>query len=704
MDVMAWLGGLGLEQYAPAFRDNDIDGEILRDLTAEDLVGLGVTSIGHRRKLIAAIAALRESPAVVAVPAAPIEPSGAAAAERRQVTILFCDVVGSTELATRLDPEDLREVLDAYRRCVAEVLARFGGFVAKYMGDGVLAYFGYPQAHEEDTEQAVRAGLAIVEAVGRLALPHRLEVRLGIATGLVIVGDLIGLGAAQEQAVVGETPNLAARLQALAEPNTVVIAAATRRQIGDLFELRDLGPQALKGFAGASEAWKVLGESEVASRFEALRSRATPLIGREEELELLLRRWQQAKAGEGRVVLLSAEAGIGKSRLAEALRERIAGEPHRRLRYFCSPHHSESALYPIIGQLERAAGFARDDTPAAKWRKLTVLFADDGSTDDLALLADLLSLAAGPGTAVGLTPQQKKERTFEALMRLLDDLARQRPVLMVFEDLHWMDPTSRELLDRAIARVERLPVLLIASFRPDFQPSWTGLPHVTMLALNRLGRRDGATLVERIAGTAALPADLIAEVVERTDGVPLFLEEVTKALLETAGGADGATARGIIAGIPGERVAVPPTLQASLLARLDRLGPAAREIAQTGAAIGRDFSYELLAAVAGSGDAETRAALGQLVAAGLLFQRGTPPAADYQFKHALVQDTAYGTLLRSPRQALHGRIAAAIETHLPDRVDREPEILAFHLGEAGQTESAAVHWRKAARPNRLRSF
>jgi AAA ATPase domain len=313
----------------------------------------------------------------------------------------------------------------------------------------------------------------------------------------------------------------------------------------------------------------------------------------------------------------------------------------------------------------------------------------------LALLADLLSLAAGPGTAVGLTPQQKKERTFEALMRLLDDLARQRPVLMVFEDLHWMDPTSRELLDRAIARVERLPVLLIASFRPDFQPSWTGLPHVTMLALNRLGRRDGATLVERIAGTAALPADLIAEVVERTDGVPLFLEEVTKALLETAGGADGATARGIIAGIPGERVAVPPTLQASLLARLDRLGPAAREIAQTGAAIGRDFSYELLAAVAGSGDAETRAALGQLVAAGLLFQRGTPPAADYQFKHALVQDTAYGTLLRSPRQALHGRIAAAIETHLPDRVDREPEILAFHLGEAGQTESAAVHWRKA---------
>ena len=697
MDVMAWLRGLGLEQYAPAFSDNDIDSEVLRDLTAEDLASLGVASVGHRRKLLAAIAGLREAPAVPAVsaPTAAVEPVDAAAAERRQVTILFCDIVGSTELATRLDPEDLREVLGAYRLCVAEVLGRFGGFVAKYMGDGILAYFGYPQAHEEDAERAVRAGLAIVEAVGCLPVPHRLEVRLGIATGLVIVGDLIGAGAAQEQAVVGETPNLAARLQALADPNSIVIAGATRRQIGNLFELRDLGPQALKGFAGASEAWKVLGDSGVASRFEALRSRATPLIGREEELELLLRRWQQVKTGEGRVVLLSAEAGIGKSRLAETLRERIGGEPHKRLRYFCSPHHSDSAFYPIIGQLERAAGFTRDDDAGAKRRKLAALLADGDVGDELMLLADLVSLPGEADAAIHLTPQQKKERTFGALLRLLDDLARQQPVLMVFEDLHWLDPTSRELLDRIIERIDHLPVLLIATFRPDFQPPWTGLPHVTTLTLNRLGRRDGAALIGRIAGDGALPADLVAEVVERTDGVPLFLEEVTKAVLETAGGLGGAAARGIIAGIPAARVAVPPTLQASLLSRLDRLGPAAREVAQTGAAIGREFSYELLAAAAGSGDAETAGALGQLVAAGLLFQRGAPPAADYQFKHALVQDTAYGTLLRGPRQALHGRIAAAIETRLPDRVDREPEILAFHLAEAGDSERAAVYWRKA---------
>ena len=462
-----------------------------------------------------------------------------------------------------------------------------------------------------------------------------------------------------------------------------------------MFELRDLGPQALKGFAGASEAWKVLGDSGVASRFEALRSRATPLIGREEELELLLRRWQQVKTGEGRVVLLSAEAGIGKSRLAETLRERIGGEPHKRLRYFCSPHHSDSAFYPIIGQLERAAGFTRDDDAGAKRRKLAALLADGDVGDELMLLADLVSLPGEADAAIHLTPQQKKERTFGALLRLLDDLARQQPVLMVFEDLHWLDPTSRELLDRIIERIDHLPVLLIATFRPDFQPPWTGLPHVTTLTLNRLGRRDGAALIGRIAGDGALPADLVAEVVERTDGVPLFLEEVTKALLETAGGLGGAAARGIIAGIPAARVAVPPTLQASLLSRLDRLGPAAREVAQTGAAIGREFSYELLAAAAGSGDAETAGALGQLVAAGLLFQRGAPPAADYQFKHALVQDTAYGTLLRGPRQALHGRIAAAIETRLPDRVDREPEILAFHLGEAGDSERAAVYWRKA---------
>ncbi len=713
-DVTAWLRALGLEQYEPAFRDNDVDGAVLPELTAEDLVALGVSSIGHRRKLLAAISALREGPAprggaprgetAPGEVIGPSEPADAASAERRQLTIMFCDVVGSTELATRLDPEDLREIIAVYHRRVAELLTGFGGFVAKYMGDGILAYFGYPEAHEEDAEQAVRAGLAIVEAVGRLDLPQRLEVRLGIATGLAVVGDLIGAGAAQEQSVVGETPNLAARLQALAAPNAIIIAEATRRQIGSLFEVRALEPQSLKGFAARQQAWQVLGESDVASRFEALRSRAAPLVGRDEEVELLLRRWAQAKSGEGRVVLLSAEPGIGKSRLAEALEERIGAEPHRRLRYFCSPHHSESAFYPIIGHLERAAGFARGDDAARKQRKLAELLARGPAEDDLPLLAELLSLPGGESrSSLELTPQRKKEKTFDALLRILESLAAQQPVLMVFEDLHWMDPTSRELLDRTIARAERLPVLLIATFRPEFQPPWIGQAHVTMLALSRLGRREGAALVRQLAGNAAaLPDDIVEEIIERTDGVPLFLEEVTKVVLEAADGPDAAKARALAA-IPGARPAVPATLQASLMARLDRLGAAAREVAQTGAAIGREFPHELVAAVAPRAEAETREALARLVAAGLVFQRGMPPAADYQFKHALVQDTAYGTLLRGPRQALHGRIAEAIETRMPDRAEREPEILAHHLAEAGQPERAASYWLAAGRREAGRS-
>src|SRR6516164_9475214 len=363
MDVAAWLRGLGLEQYAPAFRDNDVDGEVLPELTADDLISIGVTSVGHRRKLLAAIAALRTEPPTAAPAAsatsAPISPP-TIDAERRHLTLMFCDLVGSTPLSARFDPEDLREIIGAYHRCVADTVARFAGFVAKYMGDGVLIYFGYPEAHEDDAERAVRAGLAIIDAVGRLATSTPLNVRLGIASGLVVVGDLIGMGAAQERGVVGETPNLAARLQSLAQTGTLVIADNTRRQIGALFELEDLGPRPLAGFVEPQRAWRVLGESGVVSRFEALRSEATPLVGRDEELELLLRRWQQAKAGEGKVVLVSGEPGIGKSRLVSELGRRIASEPHTRLRYFCSPHHQDSALYPFITQLERAAGFGRD--------------------------------------------------------------------------------------------------------------------------------------------------------------------------------------------------------------------------------------------------------------------------------------------------------------------------------------------------------
>jgi len=697
MDVAAWLRGLGLEQYAPAFRANDVDGEVLPELTADDLIGLGVTSIGHRRKLLAAIAALGTEPPLGAQSATSATSASTAAptidAERRQLTVMFCDLVGSTALSTRHDPEDLRELIGDYHRAVAETVGHFDGFVAKYMGDGVLIYFGYPQAHEDDAERAVRAGLAVIEAVGRLPAQQHLSVRLGIATGLAVVGDLIGEGAAQERGVVGETPNLAARLQGLAAPNTLIIGEATRRQVGGLFDLADLGPQALTGFAEPQPAWRVIGESGMLSRFEALRSGATPLVGRDEEVELLIRRWQQAKSGEGRVVLISGEPGIGKSRLTAALSEHIGSEPHTRLRYFCSPHHQDSALYPFIARLERAAGFARDDTVEEKLGKLRALLAPGTQDDDdIALLSELLSLPSSAAD-LNLSPQRKREKLFEAVLNQLEAVVRRRPVLMVFEDAHWIDPTSRELLDLTVDRVRRLPVLLAITFRPEFQPPWGGRSHVTSLALNRLGERDGEALVQTLAGNAALAPEIVAEIVERTDGVPLFVEELTKAVLESA--AQGDRVAAVLGTASLAALSVPATLHASLMARLDRLGPMPKEIAQIGAVLGREFAYELIEPVAQRHERELQAALDRLGEAGLLFCRGTAPHASYLFKHALVQDAAYSTLLRGRRQELHARVGAVLERHFADLVERQPELLAHHLTAAGATERAVEQWLKA---------
>jgi class 3 adenylate cyclase/predicted ATPase len=611
-------------------------------------------------------------------------------AERRQLTVMFCDLVGSTALSARLDPEDLREVIASYHRAVAEAVAGFDGFVAKYMGDGVLVYFGYPQAHEDDAERAVRAGLGVIDTVGRLDVKSvGLQARVGIATGLVVVGDLIGEGSAQEQSVVGETPNLAARLQALAEPDAVVIAAGTRRLLGDLFEVRDLGAVEVRGIADPVPVWQVLRPSAVPSRFEALRGSAlTPLIGRDEEIGLLMRRWARAKTGDGQVVLISGEPGIGKSRIAAELEERLHAEPHIRLRYFCSPYHQDSALYPFVDQLDRAAGFAREDVPSTRLEKLEALLARAAPPDeDVALLADLLCVPCAERCPLpNLSPQRKKERTLEALIRQLEGLARQQPVLMVFEDAHWADPTSRELLDLTIERIRTLPVLLIVTFRPEFQPSWTGQPQVTILALNRLDRRDRSALVAQIASREALPDEVVDQIVDRTDGVPLFIEELTKSVLES--------------GVP--LVGIPATLHDSLMARLDRLA-SVRLVAQIGAAIGRQFSYALLRAVSRLPEDELQAALGRLVACELVFQRGAPPDALYTFKHALVQDAAHGSLLRSTRQQLHAQIAEALEAHSPELMDSQPELFAQHYAEAGLVQKSVEHWGKAGRRSAARS-
>jgi class 3 adenylate cyclase/predicted ATPase len=711
-EIANWLRGLGLEQYASAFHDNAIEIEVLHELTADDLRDLGVSLVGHRRRLLGAITRLRHGSPISDAPVASTAPArpehgagiGNSSAERRQLTVMFCDLVDSTALSTRLDVEDLREVIQAYHTTVATEIGRFGGFVAKYMGDGLLIYFGYPQAHEDDAERAVRAGLGLIDAVRRLDIKSvALQTRVGIATGLVVVGDLIGEGSAREQSVVGETPNLAARMQALARPDTVVIAVGTRRLLGDLFEYRDLGPVEVKGIARPVPVWQVLRPSVVESRFEALRGSAlTRLVGRDEEIDLLLRRWARAKTGEGQIVLVSGEAGLGKSRICAALAERLHGESYLRLRYFCSPYHQDSALSPFIEQLGRASGFTREDTPASRLERLEALLARAGPPDeDMGLFVDLMSLPASERHPLpNLSPQRKKERTLEALLRALEGLAARQPVVMVFEDAHWIDPTSRELLDLVVERVRRLPVLLIVTFRPEFPPPWTGQPQVAMMTLNRLDRRDRTALVEQIAGGKVLPDEVIDQIGGRTDGVPLFVEELTKSVLES-GLLREEGDRYVLDG-PLPPLAIPTTLHDSLMARFDRLS-SVRLVAQIGAAIGREFSYALLHAVSRLPEDELQSALGRLVASELVFPRGTPPDAVYVFKHALVQDAAHGSLLRSSRQQLHAKIAEALETLSPEVMETRPELFAQHYAEAGLIEKSVVCWSRAGHRSAARS-
>lgn len=616
--------------------------------------------------------------------------------ERRHVTVLACDLVGTSALAARLDPEELQALITAYQGCCMPIISRSGGVAGRHSGTEMLAYFGHPQAHEHDIECAVRAGLTLVDAVSRLdgGSAGSLQLRVGIATGPVVVGDLIGVGADQH-VIIGEAVQLAGALERIAEPNTVVIAASTRRLVGNLFDCVDLGQMELNGFCGPVPAWRVLGPSGIDSRFEALRAPTTPLIGRDEELDLLLRRWRQAAHGDGRVVLLSGEPGIGKSRLTVELQERLQSEAHTCLRYFCSPHYQDSTLYPIISQLQGAAGFRRDDTDEQRLDRLEAVLAraTNDLGDDARLVADLLSVPTGGRYAcLDLTPQKRKEKTLRVLLAQLEGLAAQQPVLVVFEDVHWTDPTSLELLDLIVDRVSTIRVLLIITYRPEFAPPWIGRPQVTLLTLNRLLPAQRAEMIAAVTGGKALPLEIADQIIDRADGVPLFIEELTKSVVES-GHLMEANDRYALTG-PAAPVSLPLTLQGSLLARLDRL-PETREVAQIGAALGRSFSHELMSAVAQMPRQHVDDALARLVHAELIFRRGSPPDAAYTFKHALVQDVAYGTLSRSQRQLLHARITKTMEDQFPDTVATEPALLAHHCAEAGSIGKAISYRRKA---------
>ncbi|MGE0827250.1 MAG: adenylate/guanylate cyclase domain-containing protein [Candidatus Binatia bacterium] len=629
-------------------------------------------------------------------------------AERRQLTVLFCDLVGSTALSERLDPEELREVVSAYQVTCTEVIQHYGGYLAQHLGDGLLVYFGYPVAHEDEAARAVRSGLEIVAALPGLnaylqglvgtqqVLP--LQVRIGIHTGLVVIGE-IGSSAKRELLALGETPNIAARLQGLAEPDTVVMSAATQQLVQGLFECQDLGPQTLKGILTPLGVYRVLGESGVQSRFEVAVGRGlTPLVGREEELSILQRRWAQAKEGAGQVVLLSGEAGIGKSRLVQELKQSISAEGVTRIEFRCSPYHQNSALYPIIDHLQHLLQFAREDTSAVKLEKLqhTLSRYRFPQAETVPLVAALLSLPHPEGyPPITLSAQKQKEKTQAALVAWLVEEAERQPVYNMWEDVHWADPSTLEILTLLVDQVPMTQLLTVLTFRLEFLPPWGNRSYLSQITLSRLGHTHIETMVAKVSGSQTLPADILQQIVAKTDGVPLFVEELTKAVLE-------AEAVGARRAVPLQTLGIPATLQDALMARLDRLGDA-KEVAQLGATIGREFSYDLLQALAVVSETLLQQGLRQLVEAELIYQRGLPPQATYLFKHALIQDTAYHSLLKSRRQQLHQQIAQMLTERFPETVQTQPELLAHHYTEAGLKEQAIPYWQQAGQRATQRS-
>ena len=714
--VSAWLENLGLGRYSEAFQCNAIAWDVLPELNEGDLEALGVL-LGHRKTLLRAIAHLSQSaegrgPGSIPIavsPETPPVPLERDQAERRQLTVMFCDLVDSTALSRRLDPEDLQDVIRRFLDACSQAIGRFNGYIAKYMGDGMLVYFGYPQAHEHEAERAVHAGLAILDTVTALQQdnPHpefRLAARIGIATGQVVVGELMGQDTAKERSVFGETPNLAARLQALAQSNQLVIDPLTKRLIGNAFEFVDLGALSLKGFETPVHAWQVLSNKSSVSRFESDRSlQLTNFVGREEELSLLLGRWREAVEGEGQVVLLCGEAGIGKSRMIRSLCDRLADEPYQRVQFQCSPYHTNTALYPAISLLREAAGLTGQDSAEAQLNKLEALSIDSGIDrhDTVALFADLLSIRDDqryPPLAV--SSEKRKDMTLEALVHHLQRLADRSPLLFIVEDVHWLDPTTLDLMTRIIDRIRQMRMLLLITCRPDFKPVWADYSHVTSLTLSRLPRRQSAELVAAMTGGKTLPPEVQQAILAKADGVPLYIEALTENVLGSGlltEDHQALTLKGPLKGLP-----IPDSLQALLMERVDRLGPA-KEIVQTGAAIGRDFTYELVRATVDATDSQLRQALDLFVASGLMFQEGEIPNATYHFKHALVQEASYSTLPKKPRRLLHARIAKALESRFAERVKLEPELLAYHYEEAGLAGPAVEYWFRAARRDAERS-
>lgn len=714
--VSVWLDNLSLGIYRESFQHNAITWDVLPELNEGDLEALGVL-LGHRKKLLRAIAQLSQSAEVMGSRSIPVGvitkeqpvPPERDQSERRQLTVMFCDLVDSTALSRRLDPEDLQDVIRRFLDACSQNIGQFNGYIAKYMGDGMLVYFGYPQAHEHDAERAVHAGLAILDTVKALHHdnPHPevgIAARIGIATGHVVVGELMGQDTAKERSVFGETPNLAARLQALATPNQLIIDPVTKRLVGNEFEFLDLGTMSLKGFDIPIQAWQVLSIRLSASRFESHRSsHLANFVGREQEIALLLGRWREAVDGEGQVVLLCGEAGIGKSRIANSLCDRLADDRYQMIQFQCSPYHTNTALYPATTFLRQAAGLASQDSAQAQLEKLDAMARESGIENPVtvSLLADLLSIQGDHRyPPLNVSSEKRKDMTLEALVHYLERLADRSPVLLILEDAHWLDPTTLDLMTRIIGRIRQMRVLLLITFRPDFKPVWAEYSHVTSLTLSRLPRRQSAELVVAMTGGKALPPEVQQAILAKADGVPLYIETLTENVLgsELLTEENGAfTLKGPLKGLP-----IPDSLQALLMERVDRLG-SAKEIVQTGAAIGREFTYELLQATVEVPDSELRNALDLFVASGLVFQEGEIPLATYHFKHALVQEAAYSTLPKKPRQVLHARIAKTLESRFPEWVNMEPELLAYHYEQAGLTGSAVDYWHRAARRDAERS-